>query len=313
MKKIFAIFGISLMITGLACLSLLNFKINTKTEYVKVENSWTILPWNFSKGDIMSIAIWPGANNSWGPPSIGGEAITLPPGSNQTFSADMVKIFQIWITNPTGNWTVIEVYYITADPLKGPMPFSEYFGVDNHGALILDGGYPMPGEYKGKGAVVLGRAPQDGLYNITCSIDPPMVMDSEIIDSYPNATIITSYPNGTIISSYPNGTIRNTYPKGTIISSYPNGTIITSYPNGTIISSYPNGIIMTRRWPHSVSPPSMMWLLRTREETPSPYLLIPIGAPMFASGTIITILWGVKRKKKPHHHKIAEYKTHLNE
>lgn len=258
MKKSFAIFGILLMIGGLACLSLLNFKIDSKTEYVEApENSWTIPSWSFSKGDIMSIAIWPGANNSWAPPSIGGEAKTLPPGSNQTFSGDKLKTFQIWITNPTGNWTVIEVYYITANPLQGPLPFSEYFGVENHGALILDGGYPIPGEYKGKATVVLGRVPQEGLYNVTCSIDPPMVMDQEIIGTNPNGTLIT------------------------------------------------------KPWLHRVSPPSLMWLFRTTEETPSPYLLVPIGAPIFVSGGIITVLWGVQRRKKPHH-KIAEYKNPLH-
>lgn len=248
------------MIAGLACLSLPNFKINTKTEYVKVENSWTIPPWNFSKGDIMSIAIWPGnaSSSGWYAPSIGGEAVRLPPNSNQTFSAEKVKIFQIWITNPIGNWTLIEVYYITADPMKGPLPFSEYFGVDNHGALILEGDYPMAGEYKGKGTVVLGRAPQDGLYNINCSIEPPMVMDQKIIDYYPNGTPII------------------------------------------------------KPWPHPVSPPSMMWLLRTKEENLSPYLLVPIGAPMFVSGSIITVLWGMKRKKK-HQHRIAKYNNLLNQ
>jgi hypothetical protein len=261
MKKIFAIFGISLMIAGLACLSLLNLKIDTETEYARVDNSWTIpyennswtifsgnisstFPsWNFSKGDIMSIAIWPVYD--WAVPPLAGEGLYLPPNSSQYFSADEVKTFQMNITNSRGNWAVIEVYYITTDPTSGVRPFSEYFGVLNHGALILDGGYPMPGDYKGKATVELGRVPQDGLYNVTCSMDPEMVFDQ--------------------------------------------------YINGSI-------------WIHKVSPPSMMWLFRTTEKTPSPYLLVPIGAPIFVSGSVMTALWGVKRKKKLRDRKMVKYK-----
>lgn len=198
MKKILAVFGLMLIVSGSAFLFIYNLSDNKQIiSYKEIINqlvdpetytwkiSWNeiVVEWDFSRGEEMIVAVWP--HYDWGIPSLEPETgMFLPPNSTQWF--EDVKRLRVNITNTdNGNFTLIEIYYVYLRTKLGtPLIFQDYFGViDNTGALSLDGAYPKAGTIDGKGVIHLGKVKTSGAYRLTFSIEPTDVMDEKIVDS----------------------------------------------------------------------------------------------------------------------------------
>jgi hypothetical protein len=184
MKRLLAAVGIVLMIGGLMLYpSLFSYSERSlRTRSVKVDKEWNISG-DFSEGENISLSFRP--DNDWSIESGFEEIIRLPPTENGT-DFPYVKIFQINVTNPFGNFTGVDVYLIIEQPGGGVSKmsvFPDYFSFTDNGGVLVGNKYPKAALIGADNVIALGRIQHNGTYTVNCTLDPFIVKDYEMVNN----------------------------------------------------------------------------------------------------------------------------------
>jgi len=194
-RKYISILSIITILIGFILISFSNSQIlKQNSTHVQNQKQWSIAM-NFEKNETLGFSFRYGID--W---PIYTPDIYLV---NVTGAYQEVKYLEVHIRNSNGNESLIRIILVT-DTYKGTVTLlPNYFEAfnkslyeslqdpwqrihssigfsDPQGAIIIAKNFPRTDKIQGEDVIQLGKAATSGIYNLTCTLDPPNVWDKDL-------------------------------------------------------------------------------------------------------------------------------------